>query len=52
MTTSAELRILQPGWIFKSPTFLAWRRKSIEHGRPTQAARHVLGGNLIPRLRD
>ena len=46
--TRAELRIHQPGWIFKSLVFPAVRRKSSEVRRSAQAARRVLAANLLP----
>src|SRR5208283_3492347 len=51
-TTSAGLRILRPGCIFKSPAFPPLRSKSFGLQRPTQAARLVLADNPVPRPRD
>src|ERR1017187_8533957 len=48
--TSTELRILQPGWIFKSLAFLFLRWKSFGLGRSTQAALRILADNPVPRL--
>jgi hypothetical protein len=46
-TTSAELRILRPGWIFKPPAFLALRQNPFGLWRSTQAARRVFVDNLV-----